>query len=207
LLLLVIWQILALVHDAVGLIHHPNGIVILALIRGGLYAFFLSVPVAAFLVQDPPTAHDNRFPVRAAALIATFLLVVLGIFAPSGLSLLSVSAKVETAALVMTVVGVAFAAYAMVSLGMNFSFWPEARQLVVGGPYRFVRHPVYLAEIVMSCAVVILSMRLTLVIGECVVIVLQIVRIRAEERLLAGTFPTFKEIQRETPYRLIPGVW
>ncbi len=90
---------------------------------------------------------------------------------------------------------------------MNFSYWPEARQLVVRGPYRVVRHPVYLAEIVMSSAVLISSMRLTLVVGEFVVVVLQLVRIRAEERLLAGTFPVFGEFKATTPYRLIPGLW
>jgi protein-S-isoprenylcysteine O-methyltransferase Ste14 len=90
---------------------------------------------------------------------------------------------------------------------MNFSYWPEARQLVVRGPYRFVRHPVYLAEIVMSSAVLLSSMRVTLVVGEFVVIILQLVRIRAEEGLLAGTFPIFRAFQTMTPYRLIPGLW
>ncbi len=75
------------------------------------------------------------------------------------------------------------------------------------GPYRLVRHPVYLAEIVMSSALILPGMRLTLVVGECIVIVLQFVRIQAEEKLLAGTFLTFGELQKRTPYRLIPGVW
>ena len=90
---------------------------------------------------------------------------------------------------------------------MNFSYWPEARQLVARGPYRFVRHPVYLAEITMSSAVLISRMRLTLVAGEFVVIVLQLVRIRAEEQLLTDTFPNFEEFRVMTPYRLIPGLW
>jgi protein-S-isoprenylcysteine O-methyltransferase Ste14 len=204
---LVLLQMAALGHDGLVLIHHPSGAVVIGCLRGSLYAVFLSIPVAAFLLHDPPVAYDGRLLVRAAALVATFLLIVLGILAPSGPLLLSVSARVETAALVMTLVGVAFAVSAMVSLGMNFSFRPEARRLVVSGPYRLVRHPVYLAEIVMSSAVLIPSMRLTLVLGECIVVVLQLVRIHAEERLLADIFPAFREFEAVTRHRLIPGLW
>jgi protein-S-isoprenylcysteine O-methyltransferase Ste14 len=70
-----------------------------------------------------------------------------------------------------------------------------------------VRHPVYLAEIVMSSAVLISSLRLTLVLGECVVIALQVVRIRAEERLLRSNLPAFRDFKATTRYRLIPGLW
>ena len=59
----------------------------------------------------------------------------------------------------------------------------------------------------MSSAVVVSSMRLTLVIGEFVVVILQLVRIRAEEQLLANTFPVFRAFKAMTPYRLIPGLW
>lgn len=204
---LVVWQIVALADDGVVAVHHPTGAVILACIRGCLYACFLSIPVAAFLLHDPPLKQDRRTFVRAAGIVATFLLVALGLFAPSGPLLLSVSEKMEIAVLAITVAAVAFATCAMWSLGMNFSYWPEARQLVVRGPYRFVRHPVYLAEIVMSSAVLLSSMRVTLVVGEFVVIILQLVRIRAEEGLLAGTFPIFRAFQTMTPYRLIPGLW
>ncbi len=107
----------------------------------------------------------------------------------------------------MTLVGVALGVYAMVTLGMNFSFWPEARRLVVCGPYRLVRHPIYFAEITMSAGALILNLRLTMVVGEFIVVVLVIVRIHVEERLLGTTFPGFKEFETATHHRLIPGIW
>ena len=188
-------------------IDHPNPAVAIGILRAVFYVVFLAIPVAAFLLQDPPVAHDDRVLIRAAALVATFLLILLGILAPSGPRLLSVSVRVESAALVVTMLGAAFAVAAVATLGMNFSFHPEARRLVVSGPYRLVRHPVYLAEIIMSSAVLISSMRLTLVVGECLVIALQVVRIHAEERLLAATLPAFRDFEAATRYRLIPGVW
>jgi protein-S-isoprenylcysteine O-methyltransferase Ste14 len=207
LFILVVWQMIAVEHDSLIVIRHPSGTVIVACIRAGLYTVFLSIPVAAFLAHDPPVAQDDRPHIRGAALVATFLLIALGLLAPSGPRLLSLNALTETVALVVTLVGVAFAVAAMVSLGMSFSFWPEARQLVVHGPYRLVRHPIYLAEIVMSSAILIPRMQLTLILGELFVVTLQLLRIQAEERLLAQTFLTFGEFREMTPYRLIPGVW
>jgi protein-S-isoprenylcysteine O-methyltransferase Ste14 len=207
LFILLLWQMAVLVHMGSLVIHHPSSADVIGFLRGGLYAVFLSIPVAVFLLQDPPAAQDDRLLVRAAALIATFLLILLGILAPSGPRLISVSVRVEMAALVATVLGAAFAVAAMIKLGMSFSFRPEARKLVTNGPYRVIRHPVYLAEIVMSCGVLIASMRLTLVLGESIVIALQVVRIRAEERLLDRTLPAFKEFESATRYRLIPGLW
>ena len=59
----------------------------------------------------------------------------------------------------------------------------------------------------MSAGVVMVAMQLTLVIGECVVIVLQVVRILAEEKLLLRTIPTYGLYMKSSRYRLIPLVW
>jgi len=65
----------------------------------------------------------------------------------------------------------------------------------------------YLAELLMSAGLVMVAMHLTLVIGVCVVIVLQVVRISAEERLLMRTMPTYGTYVKSTRCRLIPSVW
>ena len=44
--------------------------------------------------------------------------------------------------------GEAFAVYSMLYLGRSFSIFAEARTLVTGGPYRYVRHPLYLGEMI-----------------------------------------------------------
>jgi protein-S-isoprenylcysteine O-methyltransferase Ste14 len=176
-------------------------------LRSALYAAFLFIPVVVFLLHDPPSASDDRIVIRAAAIVASFLLILLGLLAPSGPVLFRVALTVEVAALAMTLVGAMLAVCAVGTLGMNFSFGPEARQLVMRGPYRLVRHPVYLAEILMSCGVLLSNLRLTILVGECAVFALQVLRIRAEERLLAKTFPAFGQFVSVTRSRLVPGVW
>ena len=83
---LVVWQLVALADDGVIVVHHPTWPVVLACVRGCLYACFLSIPVAAFLLHGPPLEQDSRTSVRAAGIVATFLLIALGLFAPSALS-------------------------------------------------------------------------------------------------------------------------
>ncbi len=65
----------------------------------------------------------------------------------------------------------------------------------------------YLAELLMTAGIVMVAMQLTVVIGLCVVIVLQVVRVFAEEQLLTGTMPTYETYVRTTRCRLIPSVW
>jgi protein-S-isoprenylcysteine O-methyltransferase Ste14 len=110
-------------------------------------------------------------------------------------------------ALAMTLIGVALAVASAHSLGANFSFGPQGRALVVRGPYRLVRHPIYLAELAMIVGVTVVNPRLVPVVGALVVVVLQLVRIRAEERLLKSTFPGFSRYATMTRFRLVPLVW
>ena len=189
------------------LVTHPTLAVAIGCLRSALYVVFLSIPAVVLLLHDPPAASDDRILVRALAIVTTFFLILLGLLAPSGPVLFRVPLTVEAAALAMTLVGVALGVYAMATLGMNFSFWPEARRLVVCGPYRLVRHPVYFAELIMSAGALMLNLRLTMVVGEFLAVVLVIVRINVEERLLGDTFPTFKEFETATRHRLLPGIW
>jgi protein-S-isoprenylcysteine O-methyltransferase Ste14 len=207
LLALMLWQLTALQRDAVLLAHVPTWAGALGCLRAGLYEVFLSVPTIAFLRHDPPSRRDDRIQIRAAAVVATFLLVTLGVLAPAGPVLFQTPVSLATASFAVTLVGATLAVFAATTLGMNFSFGPEVRQLVTHGPYRVIRHPAYLAELMMSLGVLLPDPRLTLVVGEATVIGLQVLRIRAEERLLAASVPEFGTFESATRYRLIPGIW
>src|SRR4051794_15104946 len=46
--------------------------------------------------------------------------------------------------------GLALASAALVTLGRSFALLPRGRPLVASGPYRLVRHPAYLGELVVA---------------------------------------------------------
>ena len=121
--------------------------------------------------------------------IASFLMVAANI-APVGPTLWKGSSRVAEAGVAVTVVGAAFAMAAFASLGRSFSVIPEARVLITRGVYRFVRHPMYLAELLMIVGVLFGRAQLTTLVGTLVVIELQVHRVRLEERLLRSAVPS-----------------
>ena len=206
-MILMIWQLTAFLADERTALAHPSWLVVAGFARAILYAAFLSILLVAVLLREQPIDRDGRLLIRGTAVTASFLLVILGQLAPAGPLLLRVPALIAGAAVAVTLGGVLLAVATAVELGTNFSFGPQSRRLVVTGPYALVRHPMYLAELLMSAGLVMVAMHLTLVIGVCVVIVLQVVRITAEERLLMRTVPTYGTYGRSTRSRLIPAVW
>jgi protein-S-isoprenylcysteine O-methyltransferase Ste14 len=91
----------------------------------------------------------------------------------------------------------------VLTLGRCFGVLPEVRGLVTRGPYRFVRHPVYLGELVAAGGLVIAApTRWNLVVGG-VLIAAQVVRMRLEEKALAQEFPEYLAYSARTP-RIVP---
>jgi protein-S-isoprenylcysteine O-methyltransferase Ste14 len=88
-------------------------------------------------------------------------------------------------------------------LGRCFGVLPEARGLVRRGPYRFVRHPVYLGEIMAFAGLTLAAPMPRNVMVLAVIVAAQIVRARFEERALSAAFPEYKSYM-ETTGRLFP---
>lgn len=197
--------LLNLVSQVQGLRAHPD---LLAMLSGplptALYFFFCAIPVAIYLVRPRPRARDGRLVARAAGLVGTTMLLVVGAF-PSHL-LFTPPQIVRDAATPITIAAFAIGVYGLLYLRRSLSIIPEARRLVTGGPYRHIRHPLYAAEILAATGLVVASPGLWATVTLPAFIAVQMVRAGFEERLLARTFPQYGEYTRRTP-RLIPLVW
>ena len=80
-------------------------------------------------------------------------------------------------------------------------------QVITTGPYELVRHPMYSAVIVLLFAVPVgLGSRFGL-IPAAFLAVLLIVRTHLEDRTLHAELPGYPEYAKQTPSRLIPGIW
>jgi protein-S-isoprenylcysteine O-methyltransferase Ste14 len=185
----------------------PNWTMACLLARSALYAAFVLGAATALVLSKAPRARDARQWVVVTSLTASFLLAATS-FLPAGPVLWSASLRADEVGLLLSVIGATLALAAFVSLGSSFSITPEARTLVVKGPYRFLRHPIYLAELLMIVGVVVGYGRLTMLVGTLSVAGMQIYRIEAEERLLRESFPaSFSDFSARTRFRLIPLVW
>jgi protein-S-isoprenylcysteine O-methyltransferase Ste14 len=177
------------------------------LARGVLYTAFVLAGAITLATNTGPYARDGRRVVIAISLIASFLMVAANM-APAGPTLWSGSPHVAEAGVAITVVGAALALAAFVNLGRSFSVIPEARGLVTRGVYRLVRHPMYLAELLMIVGALFDRAQLTTLIGTFIVIGLQVHRVCLEERLLRSELSSsFVQFEDRTSYRLVPFLW
>jgi protein-S-isoprenylcysteine O-methyltransferase Ste14 len=119
------------------------------------------------------------------------------------------SLALDAAGLAVTVLGAVFAIWARVTLGRNWSSVPQVKaqhELVVNGPYRIVRHPIYTGLIL-----AVAGTGLALDKGIWLFIVVLIfasywLKIRVEERLMMETFPEEYPEYRRRVKALIPGI-
>jgi protein-S-isoprenylcysteine O-methyltransferase Ste14 len=169
-----------------------------------VYLAFCVIPVGIYLVRPRPRARDGRAVARAAGLVGTTMLLVVGAFANPELFVPPAFIRDLSAPLALG--AFVFAVYGLLYLRRSLSIIPEARRLVTGGPYRVIRHPLYAAEILAACSVVMARPALWATITLVPFIAVQMLRARFEEGLLARTFPEYAPYAAHTP-RLIPLVW
>ena len=75
------------------------------------------------------------------------------------------------------------------------------------GPYRFVRHPGYAANIVTMLAVSLLLSSLWALIPATLCVLAFIIRTALEDKTLQAELNGYKDYAQQTRYRLLPGVW
>jgi protein-S-isoprenylcysteine O-methyltransferase Ste14 len=162
---------------------------------------FFALSVVMYTVRYIPQARASGFYPRLAAVVGTFSSLGFVLLPPQELS-----SALYLASLLLLIAGTGFAICALVVLGRSISLLPEARRLVTRGPYAFVRHPLYLGEMVAVAGIALqhLSAWALLLLG--LGWVFQIQRMKYEERVLFQSFPEYGDYMARTA-RLVPGVY
>ena len=165
------------------------------------YWILRTAVVAAFsffvAVRDDPRRHARSpiaFVSTGAALAS--MVILRPPAADTDTTLVLLGDMVALASYVWLVVAVLY-------LGRCFGLLPEARGLVTCGPYRLVRHPVYLGEFGAVAGFLIGAPTLWNLGAAAMFVAAQAVRMRLEERALAGELPQYAAYAAVTP-RLLP---
>lgn len=169
-----------------------------------LYLCFCAIPVGIYLVRPRPRARDGRVVARVCAFVGTLMLLGVGALpAPFRIAL---PAAAQAVAAPLTTVALSVALFGLLHLRRNLSIIPEARELVTTGPYRIVRHPLYLGELLAAAAAALANPGLWawVVLGPFFAV--QMLRARFEEQLLERTFANYRTYRARTR-RLVPCVW
>ncbi len=171
-----------------------------------LYCAFCSIPAVLYLTRPRPKARDGRAMVRIAAFTGTFMQLLVGTFLGAGPVLYGLPLFVGGVSVVVSIASFSGALWSLAYLRRNLSIIPEARKLATGGPYRVVRHPLYLFEIMAALGALAAAPGLISALSMVVFVGMQMVRAGYEERLLARTFPEYGDYAARTR-RLVPFVW
>jgi protein-S-isoprenylcysteine O-methyltransferase Ste14 len=169
-------------------------------IRISTIAFLLLI-AAAVILRTRPSGKASGLEPRISALMGTFLIYGIAAFPRRELSL-----PLEMFSTALTLIGTVGAVIALLQLGRSFSVMAESRQLVTSGPYRFVRHPLYLTEQIATIGVFLQFASEWTALLLAVQIAFQLRRMHNEESVLTASFPEYS-VYRQTTARLIPGIY
>ena len=80
------------------------------------------------------------------------------------------------------------------------------QKVITTGPYKYIRHPMYSAIMLIYCATPVALGSYWALAGSALVPLLLWMRIRNEEKVLTIELPGYDEYKQKTRYRLIPGI-
>jgi len=173
-----------------------------AFIHHALSATLWAMFAVLVILRPTPVRRGDSMTGVAAALGAQAVTIALGLVAGDG----AFSGAALFAANVLLAGGLLFAIASLAFLGRCFGILPDVRGLVTRGPYRIVRHPLYLGELTALLGIALGAERWALAVPLWLVCLgLQIVRTGYEERSLQAEFPEYGPYAARTK-RLIPGV-
>lgn len=193
-LLLNAHALLRVLHGSIGLDMALHAIGILLTL-----VFYLLI-VFAYLRRSQARATSRSVPAAVAALAATAFPFFFPLLIRAGTDVGS-SAVADG----LLLVGLAWSLWSIRTLDRSLSVLAQARDLVSTGPYRLVRHPLYLGEITAALGIVLRGFTIPALVAWVALLALQAYRARTEEQLLSVNVTGYDSYRRRTSL-LIPGV-
>jgi len=154
------------------------------------------------LTRRPPQVQDISLPSSAAVIVAyayPYAQVVYLRWVPG-------EPGWPTAGLVLVALAACLSIASLISLGRRFGVFPALRDLQTRGPYRLVRHPMYLAYVIADIGYNLQEWNsgtaLLVITGWASLLY----RIHAEERILSHD-AGWSAYAASVRHRLLPGLW
>lgn len=165
-----------------------------------LYMVDQLVVMVFILLRRPPKELSLRVDDWAVGLAGTLLAVLIG---PPDVA---AALAPEWVVLTLLMAGFAIHFWAKLELRRSFGVVAANRGVKATGPYRLVRHPMYLGYVVSQVGLLLAGPTLANGVIVGALWILYVGRILAEERLLKRD-PDYAALCERTRWRLLPGVF
>ena len=162
---------------------------------------FLGLTSILFIIRLTPIKKAKGLLPRVLAVAGTFFMTLVTFFPRANLSVTQ-----TVIASLLSLVGTGLSLFALAHLGRSFSVMAEARRLITSGPYRIIRHPLYMFEAVASLGILLQFFSFYVVLIYLAHCFLQFQRIKNEEAVLEAVFPEYQTYKLKTA-RVIPGIY
>jgi protein-S-isoprenylcysteine O-methyltransferase Ste14 len=154
------------------------------------------------LTRRPPAVQDHSLGVSAAVAVSYGYPYAQVIY----LQRVSGSSLWPEGGMVLIVAGALLSIASLWTLGRRFGIRPALRGLTANGPYRVVRHPMYLSYVLSDIGYNLQEYNVGTVSLVILGWVAMIVRIEREERVMAH-HQEWSLYTNAVGYRLVPGLW
>jgi len=154
------------------------------------------------LTRPSPGAQDRSLPTSAAVFVAytyPYAQVAWLRWVPG-------DPAWPTGGLVLVMLAAGLSLASLVTLGRSFGIRPALRTLAMKGPYRLVRHPMYLSYVLADIGYNLEEWNLGTVLLVLAGWAAMLYRIHAEERMLSRD-PAWSSYRSVVRSRLLPGLW
>jgi len=186
-----------------------------------LYAVFLLAYAAWGTLKAPDLLQERsrvaeNVKVWDKIILSIYTLLLLAMLVLAGLSVGRVRWSHMPLALQLLSLGALFAAgglifWAVVTnayLGRMVRIQEDrGHQVVTGGPYRHVRHPMYVGIILLFPGMAMFLGSWWALVSAGLIALLMVLRTTLEDRTLQAELPGYAEYAQQVRYRLLPGVW
>ena len=163
-------------------------------------AIFYMLLAVLIMIRSPAKAQADGLLPKVAAFVGSYMPWTITFFGKTDQALPNL---LSTACVL---IGTIMMLVTIRHLGRSFSLVPQARSVVQTGPYRWVKHPLYLSEEIVILGVVLQYLTPVTVIVLILHISVQVCRILYEEDLLRRNLPEYSSYEASR-WRLIPYVW
>ena len=152
------------------------------------------------MTRSPAKAQADGVLPRLAAFVGTYMPWTIAFFGKTD------QALPNLASTACVLIGMIMMLITIRHLGRSFSLVPQARNVVQTGPYRWIKHPLYLAEEIAVLGVVLRNPTPLTAVLLVLHIGVQVCRILYEEDLLRRNCPEYSSYEASR-WRVVPYVW